>query len=574
MWEFKLQGRYQILSSIYLFHTLSDKEKVFIAERCSTKDLKRNEVLYNKGEVTSEFYIISTGTLEIFLPLDASNRSELVIDVMRKGDTLGIVSIFEKMPHSFSARARGDVKLLVINEENLNQIMEKIPKFNLIITRVLSRRLKLVNSQNERKVVESIVISVYSKENEDLGSKYAVELAEYILNESSKKAIVLRINKTNKNPIKASSKLKNISYPSLSEILNELNKYIYSYNIIILDLPVHDFEITKKLLEESEYCHYLTYSVENPEKEFLKSYALSLPPGKSEFFKYTRISRISGPGEFNTLTKRIAREISEARLGLALGGGAAFGLAQIGVLKVLERENITIDMVSGTSIGSLIGAIWASGVSAKDIEKSTDEINSIFTMMKLMDFSIIPKKGLIPGNNIRKFLEKFLGKKTFQDMKVRLKVIACDINSRNEIVLQEGNVVESVMASTAIPGLFNPVVMGGKVLVDGGVVNPLPVSALSVEGINRIIAVNSMPSPDDVVLSNKVDQSVVDIFINSFYSLQFRLCKYSAQSSDVYLSPILPNSAWYEFYRAKEFVRYGEELCTASLKNIKKLIRR
>lgn len=574
MWEFKVQGRYQLLSSIFLFHTLSDKEKTFIAERCTTRDLKRNEVLYNKGEVTSEFYIIYAGTLEIFTPLDASNRSELIIDVMRKGDTLGIVSIIEKMPHSFSARARGDVKLLVINEENLNQIMDKIPKFNLIITRVLSRRLKLVNSQDERKVVESIVISVYSKENEDLGSKYAVELAEYILNESSKKAIVLRINKANKNPIKSSTKLKNINNSNLSEIVGELSKYLYSYNIIIIDLPIQEFEVTKKLLDESDYCHYLTYSLENPEKEFLKSYSMKFPTGKSDFFKYIRISRISGPGDFNELTKRIAREISEARIGLALGGGAAFGLAQIGVLKVLERENITIDMVSGTSIGSLVGAIWASGVSAKDLEKSTDEINSIFSMMKLMDFSLLPNKGLIPGNNIRKFLEKFLGKKTFQDMKTSLKVIACDINSRNEIVIQEGSVVEAVMASAAIPGLFNPVRMGDKILVDGGVVNPLPVSALSIDGINRIIAVNSMPSPDDVVLSNKLDQSVVDIFINSFYSLQFRLCKYSAQSSDVYLSPILPNSAWYEFYRAKEFVRYGEEVCLASLKNIKKLVRR
>ena len=85
------------------------------------------------------------------------------------------------------------------------------------------------------------------------------------------------------------------------------------------------------------------------------------------------------------------------RLGIALGGGAAFGLSQIGVLKVLEREGIMVDMVSGTSIGSLVGALWASGVSAANIEKATEEFDSLFNMFKLFDFSIMPSKGLITG---------------------------------------------------------------------------------------------------------------------------------------------------------------------------------
>jgi NTE family protein len=109
------------------------------------------------------------------------------------------------------------------------------------------------------------------------------------------------------------------------------------------------------------------------------------------------------------------------------------------------------------------------------------------------------------------------------------------------------------------------------VYVDGGVVNPLPVSALTIEGIQRIIAVNAMPSPEDVVKSNKKDQSLMDIFINSFYSLQYRLCKYSFQSSDIYMSPILPNSSWYEFYRAKEFIALGEKVAEENIKEIRNL---
>ena len=575
MTDFIAQGRFQVLSSLFMFHSLTDMEKNLIARRCNIRDLKRNDILYSKGDIGSEFYIIVNGSLEIFTDDKSGlNRTEVVVDIMRKGDTLGIVSILEKKPHSFSARALGDVRLYVILEDDLHFIMEKIPNFNKIITRVLSRRLKQVNAKSERKIIESQVISIYAAESEEIASKYTVELAEHILNESRKSVIVLRFNKTNKSPIRASSRVKNYSLKEPEEIVNILNKFIYSYNIILLDLPVANFEICSVLLKESDHCHYLTYSEEDFREKFIKKYNLFNEKLKNNYFRHTKISRIQTPTELNQMTRKIARELAEVRIGLALGGGAAFGLAQIGVLKVLERENIKVDMVAGTSIGSLVGAIWCSGISASDIEKSTKDISSIFNMLKFMDFSIMPKKGLISGNNIKLFLEKYLGKKSFDSLQIDMKVVACDINAREEIVIQSGNIVEAVMASTAIPGLFHPIKKNEMVLVDGGIVNPLPVSPLTIEGINRIIAVNAMPSPEDIVSSNRVDQNLMDIFINSFYSLQFRLCKYAAQSSDVYLSPILKNSSWYEFYRAKEFIDFGEKVCYENIKPIKKLARK
>ena len=576
MTEFKTQGRFFLLSSIFAFHSLSDHDKNLIAERCQILDLKRHDLLYSKGDTGKYFYIIINGSVEIFYPTSNDNkRSEVVVDIMRKGDTLGIVSILEKKPHSFSARALGSVRMLVLNETNLNFVMEKVSSFNIIITRILSKRLRITQGDTERKVVESSIISVFSPDNEDIGSKYAVHLAENIINESKKAVIVIRVCKTNTIPIRASSKIKNISYDDINTALQTIEKYIFSYHFIIIDTPINKKELSEKIFSESDYCHYLTYSDNITESEFIKKYSLKSNKLKSNFFKYIKLSRSKGLPEINDFAKKIAREVAEVRVGLALGGGAAFGLAQIGVLKVLEKEKIKIDMVSGTSIGSLIGAIWCAGVPASEIEKSSNEINSMYNLIKLVDFSIMPRKGLINGNNIRKFLEKFLGKKTFEDLNIPLRVIACNINSREEVVIQSGGVVDAVMASTAIPGLFNPIrTMDNMILVDGGIVNPLPVSSLTIEGINRIIAINAMPSPEDVVRSNNLDQSIMDIFINSFYSLQYRLCKYSAQSSDVYISPILPNSAWFEFFRAKEFIDFGEKVGYEKIRLIKKLVRK
>ena len=158
-------------------------------------------------------------------------------------------------------------------------------------------------------------------------------------------------------------------------------------------------------------------------KDFLEQYNLD-KTNDTSFLTNIVLKEPVKSSELNTLTRKIARKITGMRLGIALGGGAAFGLSQIGVLKVLEREGISVDMVSGTSIGSLVGALWASGVSAANIEKATEEFDSLFNMFKLFDFSMMPSKGLITGNNIRKFLEGFLDPKELSQQKVGEIVLA------------------------------------------------------------------------------------------------------------------------------------------------------
>jgi CRP-like cAMP-binding protein len=137
---------------------LSDNEKNIIAERCQIKDLKRHENLYHKGQDGDYFYIIINGSVEVYLPNSSeTSRTEEVVDILRKGDTLGIVFILEKKPHSFSARALGNVRLLLIDEKDLTYIMQTIPSFNAIITRVLSKRLKASIGETKRKVIERVI---------------------------------------------------------------------------------------------------------------------------------------------------------------------------------------------------------------------------------------------------------------------------------------------------------------------------------------------------------------------------------------------------------------------------------
>ena len=249
------------------------------------------------------------------------------------------------------------------------------------------------------------------------------------------------------------------------------------------------------------------------------------------------------------------------------------GLAHIGVLKVLEREKIPIDLVAGTSIGALIAALWAVGVNAAEIERFTKGFKSKLKTLSSID-PTLPVRGLIKGRGIRRALKHYLGNKTFFDVKLPLKIVACDIKRRREYVIDRGNLLDAVMASIAIPGVIEPVEYKGLQLVDGGIVNPIPVNVLTRAGIKRIIAVNALPSPEDIVRRERKKLNIYDIIVNSFQAMEFTIATNSCQQADVYLNPIPEIADWYEFYKAHTFIKAGEDQAKIALGKIKSLIKK
>jgi NTE family protein len=181
-------------------------------------------------------------------------------------------------------------------------------------------------------------------------------------------------------------------------------------------------------------------------------------------------------------------------IGLALGSGGARGAAHTGVLKVLQREGIPISVVAGSSIGALVGAAFAAGVPIEDVEKewlATDVQRRI-----LLGFlPVFPRAGLSSGAELKRMLAELLGDIDIQDLPIPYAAVACDIDTGDTVVLREGSLVDAVRASTAIPGLFRPVRRGDRFLVDGGLVDPVPVGACRALGADVVIAVDIAPRP-------------------------------------------------------------------------------
>jgi NTE family protein len=313
---------------------------------------------------------------------------------------------------------------------------------------------------------------------------------------------------------------------------------------------------------------------------------------------------LDADSDYAQIVRKRARELGDVLVGLVLGGGAALGIAHIGILRVLERERIPVDVVVGSSMGALIGSFWVTGRRADQIERLAREFESKKGMFKLLD-PVVPISGFIGGQAIKSWLRRHLGGRIFYDTTIPFKVVAYDIIKRQEIVVNSGPLVDAVAQSIAIPGVINPVREQNKVIIDGGVLNPLPVNVLKDLGINKIIAVNVLQSPDDVTAGFLAEQqamreqekipfarspfrylgvrikkakekffmpNISDIIVRSLQASEYLIAEQSGQEADVLIHPDLVGLNWYELYRVDELIKRGEAAAEKHLNAIRRLV--
>lgn len=258
------------------------------------------------------------------------------------------------------------------------------------------------------------------------------------------------------------------------------------------------------------------------------------------------------------------------KVGLALGGGAARGLAHIGVLEVLEKEGIPVDMIAGTSAGAVAGALYAQGKSAGQIKELALD-TGWRRLVSLIDLAL-PRSGFIEGARIKNQLKAIIGDISFSDLKISLSCLATDIGSGEEVVINDGSVLEAVRASISVPVIFTAVKRGGRYLVDGGLVNPVPVSTVRQMGADLVIAVNVIP-PMGVRLQPAKKAKEPNIFqamLHSLYIATYSLVRSNLAGADIVIEPELPNIGYGDFRRVGEAVRQGEIAAKELVEQVKR----
>ncbi|PIU83723.1 MAG: patatin [Elusimicrobia bacterium CG06_land_8_20_14_3_00_38_11] len=242
------------------------------------------------------------------------------------------------------------------------------------------------------------------------------------------------------------------------------------------------------------------------------------------------------------------------KIALVLGGGGARGLAHIGVLKALEEKKVPIDIIVGTSVGALVGGLYASGMSISDLEKMGQGIGwnkiSNFSAVKL--FTLITAESLLSTEKLEKYLKKYIGDKNFDELKIPFACIACDIKTGERIVFKDGEAAFAMRASATVPGVFNPVEYRHRLLVDGGVVDNLPVDIAKVMGADFIIAV--YPQADISTYEIKNVMTTLSQVINLQGGF---LTEKQMKEADFLLIPNVKNVSMIELDKSQECIEAG-----------------
>ena len=288
------------------------------------------------------------------------------------------------------------------------------------------------------------------------------------------------------------------------------------------------------------------------------------------------------------------------RFGLALGGGGARGLAHIGVLKVLEGAGIPIDVIAGTSSGALIGALYACGYNASSIERESieflesseyrrarleflkDEIGEkgsrpirkiiSYAKWKLIYNLSLVKLALVSEKRIEAIVNSILPDKNIEDLRIPFACVSTDLASNGELCFTRGPLREAVRASITIPGLFPPLKLEGRRLVDGGAVNLVPVEVAFRLGADLVVAVDvrgSFPHSSHQELKTGLDVILRTSYISGIFLNELRLRK-----ADVVIRPDVSNIHWVNFKKLDYCIKKGEESARAKLPEIHKLIRK
>jgi len=254
----------------------------------------------------------------------------------------------------------------------------------------------------------------------------------------------------------------------------------------------------------------------------------------------------------------VIKSLKNKKVGLALGGGAALGAAHIGVLRALEEYGISISHIAGTSIGAFIAALYAFNMNWKDIEEIAMDMNWLdISRLSLSQY------GLLSNDKLGDLIKKHIGDVDFDQADIHLAMIATDITTGEKVVLSDGDVATAVMASTCVPGVFIPVEINDRLLVDGGIVENVPVTTLKEMGADTIVGVDL-----NAMLSKRKPRNIIEVLLKTFDFTLMTATKLQTADADILIEPDLSSFNMIDSDQVADLIEQGY----ADAKNVLKIL--
>ncbi|HSL23760.1 MAG TPA: patatin-like phospholipase family protein [Vicinamibacterales bacterium] len=634
----------EFLASIPIFSFFTRPE-LEAAERLFREvTFAKDDVVVRLGDPGDTFYVVLDGELEVW---DAS-RPPRQTGTLRRGDYFGEMALLQGGTRTATVTAARRVRLLAVDKPAFDHLFLRNPKAIEYFARVLSKRLAGV-TRAERIRRATTAIAVASRRGLKGETLVAHALAGILRQITNTEVVYVEVRPSDEAPrpsvldllsgelefaprkwvppnedgrpttlqIVVPGDLDSRGYGDL--LSNLVSRLSDSFSFIVFDLGS---QIPGLIESAPAYADSFVALVDaaddDPGIGDLRSMTLHrvvnlfnptsrpIPISSSEPFVIPYSPIFAGPtveaSEFIRANPRSAPALPMFRLahkllgmsiGIALGGGAAFGLAHLGVLKVLEEHGVPIDLVAGCSQGSIVAVGYAAGLSIDEMIQIARELGTRRNFLFASDPTFFLKPGILSGQRFVSMMRPYLkGKESFEQLVLPCRTVATDIESGERVAIGSGSLERAYRASSSVPMVLAPLRAGERVLVDGGVADPVPAGVATEMGADITIAVNVVPPMKrgvETVLSSFYRRmnafnplsyfgdgqdmpNLFDIVMNSLQILQYELGNFKAISADVLINPDLSDFTWIEYYRADELIERGAAAAEKALPLIDKAI--
>jgi NTE family protein len=602
------------------FSKLKPKEIEALSAVAEVHEYRDKDIIYHSGDPSDYFYLLLQGRVVAVSNIDGQPTE---IELLKRGTIFGIISLFNEEPHSVTAKVIENSWVMRVEKNKFKQFIEENPRIALDLARVLSQRVKV--RTGPKKIFQSKRVGILGFAASGK-TTYALNLGAQLKDATKKEVICIEIVKdVSRIPIfRSGQEVKPFNLRADNEALAKdfIVKDVVDYLMLVVDeggdvsglvnllSEQYHFIICEaqvKLLDEATInfiyrCDFVHMIFNSSKIELAKGGGIIKDFEERHFFDPEKIKVIIndfnnhekldlearrkligrriyatlpeiGTVEYAGVIKRIARETGEVVLGVALGSGGSYGFAHIGVLEVLEENNIPIDIVCGSSMGSFVAAMWAAGFDSKRMRQAAYDFGRRLKLFSFPGF-YFPFKGIIRAKRLERVYHDIFGDITFYDLKHPLKLAAFDFFQRKATVLEDGPLYRAVAASCAIPGVFEPIQYAGGLILDGGVLNPLPTKILVNYNVHKIIAVNVTPPRENVATNRKAKGrwNVFDFIFGSIETMQREFVGEALRFADVVIHPVFYTTDWAQFDRTDEFIQTGREATIDKLDTIRRLV--
>ena len=538
---------HDFLATLPIFNFFTHQELETVLAAATEVSFAKDDVVIRIGDPGDIFYVVLDGELEVW---DASQPPRQT-GTLRRGDYFGEMALLQGGKRTATVTAARRARLLAIGKPAFDQLFLKNPKAIEFFARVLSKRLAaLTRAEHIRRATTTISVAssaglkgetlvafslavivkqitetevIYVEVHPGTGTPdpATLDLLSDGLDEASRKFVPSASGDGRGPTVLRISLPPGLALARYGDLLSNLvSKLSDMFSFIVLDLGTE----TEGLIQTaSAYSDVFVAIVDKPEEDpgiadprsmkiwrvinMVNPNSRPVPINRTEPFVLPRSTALSGTiGEASEYIRahprsaaglpihRLAHKLLGTSIGIALGGGAAFGLAHLGVLKVLEEAGVPIDLVAGCSQGSIVAVGYASGLPVSEMISIARELGVKKNFIYASDPTFFTQPGIMAGQRFVEIMRPFLkGKETFEQLVLPCRTVATDVETGERVAIGTGRLEKAYRASSSVPMVMAPVKIGEHVLVGGGVADPVPAEVVLEMGADLTIAVNVVP---------------------------------------------------------------------------------